>query len=95
MDGGRGGVRRAADVAVVVVQGDALASLHLESISARLGEAHSDRSRGVLILDDDADTAGRRWSVVKNCAGRSIHSKGGVGKRPDERGGDRDVRHKG
>lgn len=80
-------------MSVVVVQGDAFASLHLEALGARLGEAHSDDSRSVLVLDDDANTASRGDGSVKDCAGRSTHSNSGVGERPEERGGDRDVGH--
>ena len=94
MDGRRGGVRRATNVAVVVIQGDTLASLHLETFSARLREAHRDGRGGVLVLDDDADTAGRNRGVVEGSAGGGSDSNGRVGERPDERRGDRDIRHK-
>lgn len=93
MDRGRGGIRQATDVAVVVIQGDAFASLHLETLGARLGEAHRDGRGGVLVLDDDADATSRGDGGVKDNASGGADRDRGVGERPEEGGGDRDIGH--
>lgn len=73
-------------MAVIVIQGDAFASLDLKALGARLREAHRDGRGGVLVLDDDADAASRGDGSVEDNASGGADRDRGVRKCPDERG---------
>ena len=80
MNRGRGGIRNTADDAVVVVEGDAFASLDLQTVCARIGKDNSQHSRSLLVLDDDADSPFGGGGNHKGGAGRSANRNSGVGK---------------
>ncbi len=93
MDRGGGGVGNTADDAVVVIQRDALASLDLKTSRACAGENDSQQGRGVLILDDDADSSFGSRSGGKGCDGRSTDGGFRVRKVTDERRREGDISH--
>ena len=93
MDRGSGGVGNTADDAVVVIQRDALASLDLQTSRACAGENDSQQGRGVLVLDDDADSSFGSRGGGKGCDGRSADRGFRVREVTDERRGEGDVSH--
>jgi len=84
MDRGRGGVRNTTHDAVVVVEGDAFASLDIQTSRARVRKDNSHQSRSVLILDDDADPSFGGNGGNKGGRSRCANNNFGVVKTTEE-----------